>query len=54
MAWSGNSGGYVLTQVFFGNACVSAFSQSELRFRLVSDNSGASEGWRIDTVYYFE
>jgi|GEM_PF-1104211 len=48
MAWSGNSGGYVTTQAFLGNA---AFPPSEvkLRFRLVSDNSGASAGWRIDT-----
>ena len=51
MAWSGNSGGYVLTQVFLGNATLPP-SQVRLRFRLVSDNSGASEGWRIDTVTF--
>jgi len=51
MAWSGNSGGYVLTQVFLGNATVPP-SQVRVRFRLVSDNSGASEGWRIDTVTF--
>ena len=51
MAWGGSSGGYVLTQVFLGNAAFPP-SQARLRFRLVSDNSGASEGWRIDTVTF--
>ncbi len=48
MAWSGNSGGYVATQAFLGNAAFPP-SQVKLRFRLASDNSGASGGWRIDT-----
>jgi hypothetical protein len=51
MAWSGNSGGYVLTQVRYFNAVLPP-SQIKLRFRLVSDNSGASEGWRIDTLTF--
>jgi hypothetical protein len=51
MAWSGNSGGYVLTQVSYFNASFPP-SQIKLRFRLVSDNSGASEGWRIDTLTF--
>jgi hypothetical protein len=46
MAWSGNSGGYIFTQLFFPMV---SFSQAKLRFRLVSDNAGASAGWRIDT-----
>jgi hypothetical protein len=51
MAWSGNSGGYVLTHVSYFNAAFPP-SQAKLRFRLVSDNSGASEGWRIDTLTF--
>lgn len=51
MAWSGNSGGYVLTQVFYSNATLPP-SQIRLRFRLVSDNSGASEGWRVDSLTF--
>jgi hypothetical protein len=50
MAWSGNSGGYVATQAFFGKAAFPLAHSVKVRFRLVSDNSGASEGWRIDTV----
>jgi hypothetical protein len=46
MAWSGNSGGYILTRITFGPTIP---SQAKLRFRLASDNSGASAGWRIDS-----
>ncbi len=46
MAWSGNSGGYTLTSVNFGPTIP---AQAKLRFRLASDNSGASPGWRIDS-----
>jgi N-acetylneuraminic acid mutarotase len=53
MAWSGNSGGYVLTNVFYGMNAIIPPSHVRLRFRLVSDNSNASEGWRIDTVTIF-
>ncbi len=45
MAWSGNSGGYIITSVGFSTIP----SQAKLRFRLVSDNAGASAGWRIDS-----
>ncbi len=48
MAWSGNSGGYVLTRVLLGIHAIQP-AQVRLRFRLVSDNNGASEGWRIDS-----
>jgi hypothetical protein len=46
MAWSGNSGGYILTSINFGPTLP---SQPKLRFRLASDNSGASVGWQIDS-----
>jgi len=46
-AWSGNSEGFITTVVnlpfiFAGN--------SRLRWRMASDSSGSSEGWRVDTV----
>jgi subtilisin family serine protease len=46
-AWSGNSEGFITTVVnlpfiFAGN--------SRLRWRMASDTSGSSEGWRVDTV----
>ena len=55
-AWSGNSGGYVATRAFLGNAATTLGQPTKLRFRVVSDNGGASEGWRIDTfsVLHFE
>lgn len=45
-AWSGNSGGFMTTVVnmpTFPLPCV-------LRWRMASDNSGSSEGWRVDSV----
>ncbi|HWM25337.1 MAG TPA: hypothetical protein VNP98_10965 [Chthoniobacterales bacterium] len=48
MAWTGNSGGYIGTRVNLGNAALPPVG-CKVRFRLVSDNSGASAGWRIDT-----
>jgi hypothetical protein len=45
-AWSGNSEGFITTIV---NLPVS-LQTARLRWRMASDNSGASEGWRIDTV----
>jgi hypothetical protein len=46
-AWSGNSGGFVTTVVN-----VPAFqSFGRLRWRMASDSSGSSEGWRVDSVY---
>jgi subtilisin family serine protease len=46
-AWSGNSEGFITTVVnlpfiFAGNG--------RLRWRMASDISGSSEGWRVDTV----
>ena len=49
MAWTGNSGGYISTVAALGNAFPPS-GGCKVRFRLVSDNSGASAGWRIDTV----
>ena len=46
-AWSGNSNGFITTVVnlpFFGNLI-------RLRWRMASDTSGSSEGWRVDTLY---
>jgi hypothetical protein len=42
-AWSGNSGGFITTVID-----IPAFGI--LRWRMASDNSGSSEGWRVDTV----
>jgi hypothetical protein len=45
-AWSGNSQGFITTVVD-----VSVGSRNfVLRWRMASDNSGSSEGWRVDTV----
>ncbi len=49
MAWTGNSGGYISTVAALGNAFPPS-GGCKVRFRLVSDNSGASAGWRIDNV----
>jgi hypothetical protein len=49
MAWSGNSGGFVTSVVnleLFG-------SDVRFRWRMASDTSGSSEGWRVDTVNVF-
>jgi hypothetical protein len=43
---SGNSGGFVTTVVVVPGG----FNNGVLRWRMASDNSGASEGWRVDTV----
>ena len=45
-AWSGNSDGFITTVVN-----VRAYSDNEgrLRWRMASDTSGSSEGWRVDT-----
>ena len=46
-AWSGNSSGFVTTVVN-----VPAFQEpGRLRWRMASDSSGSSEGWRVDSVY---
>lgn len=50
MAWGGNSNGYVHCTLIFGMPFQPGFfGETVLRFRLVTDNSGASGGWRIDT-----
>jgi hypothetical protein len=41
-AWSGNSGGYMLTIVDLPSDI------SKVRWRMASDNNGSREGWRID------
>ena len=45
-AWSGNSAGFITTVVRMSSI---AFLM-EFRWRMASDNSGSSEGWRVDTV----
>ncbi|HWM25335.1 MAG TPA: DPP IV N-terminal domain-containing protein [Chthoniobacterales bacterium] len=49
MAWSGNSGGYVTVILYLGFIDQNFFDNVVLRFRLATDNSGASAGWRVDT-----
>jgi hypothetical protein len=47
-AWTGNSGGFVFTTV---NLPAAAAGHSVvLRWRMGSDNSVASQGWRIDSI----
>jgi hypothetical protein len=45
-AWSGNSGGFITTVVDLPQS----FGNFVLRWRMASDDSGSSEGWRVDTV----
>jgi hypothetical protein len=45
-AWSGNSKGFITTIVSLGSISL----EMRFRWRMASDNSGASEGWRVDTV----
>ena len=45
-AWSGNSGGFITTMVSLGTISL----EMRFRWRMASDNSGSSEGWRVDTV----
>jgi hypothetical protein len=45
-AWSGNSGGFITTTV----ALPPIIIEGKLRWRMASDNSGSSEGWRVDTI----
>jgi Subtilase family len=45
-AWSGNSGGFITTVVSLPLIVI----EGRLRWRMASDISGASEGWRVDTV----
>jgi hypothetical protein len=45
-AWSGNSNGFITTVV---DVNANSFD-FVLRWRMASDNTGSSEGWRVDTV----
>ena len=45
-AWSGNSGGFICTIVNLPFLPPGG----RFRWRMASDNSGSSEGWRVDTV----
>ncbi len=45
-AWSGNSGGFITTVVDLPSELLNAV----LRWRMASDNTGSSEGWRVDTA----
>lgn len=49
MAWSGNSNGYTSVHLFLGFIGPSFGDNVVMRFRLVTDNSRASAGWRVDT-----
>jgi hypothetical protein len=45
-SWSGNSEGFITTVVNLPGFP----TPSRLRWRMASDNGGANEGWRVDTV----
>ena len=45
-AWSGNSGGFITTVADLPSELLNAV----LRWRMASDNTGSSEGWRVDTA----
>ena len=45
-AWSGNSEGFITTVVNLPPE----LSNAVLRWRMASDNTGSSEGWRVDTT----
>jgi hypothetical protein len=45
-AWSGNSSGFITTTVNLPPELLNAV----LRWRMASDSSGSSEGWRVDTI----
>ena len=49
LAWTGNSGGYILTSARMP-APVAGTQSVVLRFRLATDCSGAGTGWRVDTI----
>lgn len=49
-AWSGNSGGFITTTVNLPMLVI----DGKLRWRMASDNSGSSEGWRIDHIVITE
>jgi hypothetical protein len=45
-AWSGNSAGFITTTVNLPLLVV----DGKLRWRMASDNSGSTEGWRVDNI----
>ena len=45
-AWSGNSDGFITTTVSLPPVIV----QGTLRWRMASDDTGSSDGWRVDTI----
>ncbi len=45
-AWSGNSNGFITTTVSLPSIII----EGTLRWRMASDNSGAGEGWRVDSI----
>ena len=45
-AWSGNSDGFITTTVSLPSIII----EGTLRWRMASDNSGAGEGWRVDSI----
>ena len=49
MAWSGNSGGFITSVVNLELGGLDV----RFRWRMASDTSGASEGWRVDTINVF-
>jgi hypothetical protein len=48
MAWSGNSGGYITTEIRLPVAAAGQLIQ--LKWRMATDSSVAGTGWRIDNV----
>src|SRR5206468_6991156 len=52
-AWSGNSDGFITTTVGFGPGELGQ-ANVRLRWRMASDTSGSSEGWRIDNATMIE
>jgi hypothetical protein len=46
-AWSGNSNGFITTVIDLPIVSPPGFT---LRWRMASDTSGTSEGWRVDTI----
>jgi hypothetical protein len=47
-AWSGNSNGFITTVV--NVPAIMIPPGNRFRWRMASDNSGSSEGWRVDTL----
>jgi len=52
LAFTGNSNGYVRTMLYLGFVSAGYHTPIVLRFRLATDNSVASGGWRIDSFVW--